>query len=493
MVTSRTKASVAYWHKWMGLILSVPLLGWVISSAVLMVITYDLPNGLAGVYRLQPFNSVDVQLTSAKLSPTEILQKVSSDYGLERVHWIRLESRGSHLLYIVRPTPFSLSMTFDANTGRRLDPLSDDLLTITANESLVGTKFQSLEDSPDFNRDYSVERVPAVAVKMVGEQPTILILSRDAGRTLRRANDDTERFHWWYKIFHVNQFTDHVIPWTALLYICVLGVLVSIVLGYFIFWWRRNRVVQVANTKPSLFSARNLHRKIGVAVGGVLFIQLAIGIYIWLSLGPLNDAFRGKPSFANHWKAGITSTQTLADASTIFAQVADSLPISPKPIQAIEWRKIINQDVWLITSRKDERPIAFSATTGEKIEAIHPNIAGEVARQEMIGNPNFKYLEPLHFASMDLAQKLPAYRFRFDDAQNTDVYMMQNTGEIVMRRPFFWRLFGPFLNTHTLAFTKNKSIDITLLALFQICFLMVIITGWRLQFPAKKSKLKINA
>ena len=489
MATSRTKASVASWHKWMGLILSIPLLGWVISSAVLMVITFDLPNGLAGVYRLQPYNSVDVQLSSAKLSPTAILQKVASAYGIECVHWVRLESRGSHLLYIVRPTPFSLSMTFDANTGRRLDPLSDELLATTANEALVGTRFQSLEHSPDFNRDYAVDRVPAVAVKMVGEQPTILMLSRDAGRTLRRANNDTESFHWWYKFFHVNQFTDHVIPWTALLYSCVIGVLVSIVFGYMMFWWRRNRVVQVA-LKPSVFSARNLHRKIGVAVGGVLFIQLAIGIYIWLSLGPLNDAFRGKPSFANHWKAGINNTQSLADAQAITTMLTNAIAKSSRPIQAIEWRKFLDQDVWLITLRKDERPVAFNAKTGKKIEAIHPNVAGEMARQEMKGNPNFEYLEPLHFASMDLAQKLPAYRFRFNDAQNTDVYMMQNTGEIVMRRPFFWRLFGPFLNTHMLAVTKNKPFDITLLALFQISFLIVIITGWRLQFPAKLKKAK---
>ena len=484
MATSRTKASVASWHKWMGLILSIPLLGWVISSAVLMVITFDLPNGLAGVYRLQPYNSVDVRLDSAKLSALAILQKVASEYGIERVHWIRLESRGSQLLYIVRPTPFSLAMTFDANTGQRLDPLSDELLAVTANESLVGTKFESLEHSPDFNRDYAIDRVPAVAVKMVGDQPTILMLSRDAGRTLRRSNNDTESFHWWYKYFHVNQFTDHVIPWTVLLYCCVIGVLVSIVLGYMMFWWRRNRVVQV-KLKPSVFSARNLHRKIGVAVGGVLFIQLAIGIYIWLSLGPLNDAFRGKPSFANNWKAGIATTQELADAKAINAKLANTLPTSTKPIQAIEWRKFLDQDVWLISTRRDERPMTFDAKTGEKIEAIHPMIAGEMARQEMIGNPSFEYLEPLHFASMDLAQKLPAYRYRFNDAQKTDVYMIQNTGEIVMRRPFFWRLFGPFLNTHMLAVTKNKPIDITLLALFQISFLIVIVTGWLLQFPAK--------
>lgn len=486
MVTSRTKASISSWHKWMGLILSIPLLGWVISSMVLIVITFDLPNGLAGVYQLKPYNSIDVNLGQAKLGPAEILQKLSSEYGIERVHWIRLEAKGSHFLYVVRPTPFSLGMTFDANTGQRLDPFSDALLAATANEALVGTHLDVIESEPVFNRDYEVDRVPAVAAKMAGKQPSILMLSRDTGRTLRRMNNDSASFEWWYKTLHVNQYTDHVIPWTALLYFCVLGVLFVIILGYMLFWWRRNRLVVVAQEKSTAFSARNLHRKVGVVVGGVLFIQLIVGIYIWLSLGPLNDSFRGKYSFANNWKAGIPSSQSLTDPAVILSKLNNTLPESLRSVQAIEWRRLLNRDVWIVSMRKDERPIVFDANTSEKIEAIHPMDAGEIARQEMIGNPSFEYLEPLHFASMDLNRKLPAYRFRFNDAQMTDVYVMQNTGEIVMRRPFFWRLFGPFLNTHMLAITKNKVIDVTILALFQIGFLIVIITGWRLQFPARR-------
>lgn len=486
MVTSRSKASISSWHKWMGLILSIPLLGWVVSSMVLIVITFDLPNGLAGVYQLKPYNSIDVNLGQAKLGPAEILQKLSSEYGIERVHWIRLEARGSRLLYAVRPTPFSLGMTFDANTGQRLDPFSDALLADTANEALVGTHLDVIESEPVFNRDYEVDRVPAVAAKMVGEQPSILMLSRDTGRTLRRMNNDSASFEWWYKTLHVNQYTDHVIPWTALLYICVLGVLVVIVFGYMLFWWRRNRLVVVTQEKVTIFSARNLHRKVGVVVGGVLFIQLIVGIYIWLSLGPLNDSFRGKYSFADNWKAGISVSQSLTDPAVILSKLIKTLPDSQRSVQAIEWRRLLDRDVWIVSMRKDERPIVFDAITNERIEALHPLDAGKIARQEMIGNPSFEYLEPLHFASMDLNRKLPAYRFRFNDAQMTDVYVMQNTGEIVMRRPFFWRLFGPFLNTHMLAITKNKVIDVTILALFQISFLIVIITGWRLQFPARR-------
>ena len=496
MFGNRAKGRVASWHKWMGLILTVPLLAWIVSAAAMMLITMDLPNGLQGVFKLQPYNSVDVRLDAATLTPTALLQKLSAEHKIERVHWLRLDSRGPHLWYIVRPTPFSLAMTFDARTGERLDPLSDELLALTANEALVGTRFDRLEAVPEFNRDYEIDRVPAVAATVAGEQPSILMLSRDDGRTLRRMDADAESFNWWYKTFHVSQFTDNVIPWTALLYACVAGVIVLALFGYVLFWWRRKRVVTAVQSRAGPFSARNFHRKVGVIVGGVLIVQLVAGVYIWLSLGPLNDPFRGKSSFTKEWSAGIATQQVLADPGAVLTKISGMLPESPRPVQAIEWRRLGNQDAWFITLRQDERPIVFDAATGARIDALHPEVAGEIARQQMVGQPSFEYLGPLQFASMDLNRRLPAYRFRFSDSEITDVYVLQNTGEIVMRRPAFWRLFGPFLAVHMIAVTGNKVVDMTLLALFQIGFLIVIVTGWRMQFPGKRAngqKIKFAA
>jgi hypothetical protein len=471
----------------MGLILTVPLLGWIVSAIAMMLITMEIPNGLQGVYRLQPYNSVDMQLGQAPLTPAAMLGKVAEEEGLDRVHWIRLESRGPHLLYVVRPTPFSLAMTFDARTGQRLDPLSDELLALTANEALVGTRFAGLRDVPEFNRDYEIDRVPAAAVTVVGEQPSVLMLSRDDGRTLRRIDAEAAGFHFWYKKFHVTQFTDHVIPWTTMLYTFALGVVVLAIFGYVLFWWRRKRPAAALPSGPSAFGARNVHRKVGIVVGGVLIIQLIAGIYIWLSLGPLNDPFRGKQSFTKEWTAGIPAGSELTPASDVLTKVSAALPVSPRPVQAIEWRRLSDRDAWFITMRQDERPIVFDAGTGERIDALHPDVAGEIARQETVGHPSFKYLGPLHFESMDLNRRLPAYRFRFDDANKTDVYVLQNTGEIVMRRPAFWRIFGPFLAVHMLAVTGNKAVDMTLFFLFQFGFLVMIATGWRLHFPGKRA------
>lgn len=486
MAGSRGKARVATWHRWLGLSLTIPLLAWVVSSAVMMSITMDIPNGLQGVYQLQPYNSVDIRLDEARMTPADILRKLSAAHGIDRVHWLRLESRGPHLWYVVRPTPFSLTMTFDARTGERIDPLTDELLALTANEALVGTRFQSLEHVPEFNRDYEIDRVPAARVTMVGEQPSILLLSRDNGRTLRRLDADAQGFHWWYKWFHTNQFTGNVVFWTTLLYLCVAGVILLAILGYQLFWWRRKRGVPVVPARPAHFSARNLHRKVGVVVGGVLIVQLLAGVYIWLSLGPLNDPFRGKFSFTNDWSAGFTTQHSLPEPGEVLARLAGTLPPNPRPVQAIEWRRLGNRDAWLITTRKDERPRVFDAATAAPIEALPVEVAGEIARQEVVGHPSFIFLGPLQFETMDLNRRVPAYRFRFNDAEITDVYVLQNTGEIVMRRPAFWRLFGPFLAVHMVAITRNKVIDMTLLALFQIAFLAMIVTGWRLQFPGKR-------
>lgn len=475
-------ARISAWHRWLGLALSIPLLGWVVSSVVLVVTTFDIPNGLQGVFQLQAYNSVDLPLDGARLRPAELLRRIETEYGISRIHWMRLESRGARLWYVVRPTPFSAAMSFDAISGERLDPLPDSLMVEVANEALVGSRVESIESVMEFNRDYAADRIPAVAVRMIGDQPSVLILSRDSGRTLRRMDADAERFHWWYKSFHVNQYSDHVMPWTALLYLCAAGVVAVSLLGYVMFWTRRRGAAGGVSQNAAL-SARNLHRKAGAIVGGVLIVQIAAGIYIWLSLGPLNPAFRGKPSFNPVWAAGIPAGHALADPAVVLAAAAS--PRQAKPVQAIEWRRFGDIDAWLVSPRRDEPPLAFDARTGKRIDPLSPHVAGDLARGETVGLPGFDYLGPLHFPSMDLNRRLPAYRFRFRDAASTDVYVLQHSGEVVMRRPEFWRLFGPFLATHMLSVSKHKVVDIILLGVFQLGFLVVIISGWRLQFPGR--------
>lgn len=487
MFGSRAKRRVATWHRWLGLGLTVPLAGWIVSAAVMMLVTMNAPNGLAGVYKLNPYNSADVRLDAATVDPNVLLGKLAKEHGIGRVYWLRLQSRGPHLWYVVKPTPYALAMVFDARTGHRLDPLSDDLLAVVAGEALSGGRVAGLESASEYNRYYEADRLPVVRATIEGEQPARLIISRDEGRTLRRLNAESERFEWWYRAFHVNQFTDHIAVWTTLLYVCAAGVITLSVLGYMLFWWRRPRA---ASTSPAggnsalPLRARNLHRKLGVLAGGILTLQLLVGGYLWLSLGPLEDPFRGKASFSTDWEAGFTTGRPLASPATVLSRASAALPASPRPVQAIEWRVLGDKDVWVVTSRMDEAPRVFD-TTGSPLATLDPHEAGEIARQEVVGKPDFVYVGPSPQLWMDLNRPLPTYHFRFKDPGETDVYVTQSTGQVIQRRPWFWRMFGPFLAVHMFAFTGNKTLDMILLASFQLLVLGMIATGWRVRFPGK--------
>lgn len=479
MIGARTKRNVAAWHRWLGLGLTLPLLGWVVSAAVMMLVTMNAQNGLAGSYELNPHNSIDVPLSEASVSPSAMLAKLAAEHSIERVYWLRLQSRGAHLWYVVKPTPYALAMVFDARTGQRLDPLSDELLTVVAGEALVGSHVSSLTPASEYNRYYAAPRLEAVRAKLAGAQSAQLILSRDEGRTLRRLNADSERFEWWYRTFHVNQLTTHLWPWTTLLYLCAAGVMVLAALGYLLFWWRRPRGAVRASDpqqETARWSVRILHRRLGAVAGGILTIQVLVGAYLWLNLGPLEDPFRGKSSFHADWNGGFSTGRPLATAAEVLARLSNVLPNSSRPVQAIEWRVLGENDVWVVTPRLDEAPRVFDSD-GAPIESLDPAEAGEIARREVIGNPSFVFVGSEPQLYMDLNRPVPTYRFRFDDPGKTDVYVATNTGQIIQRRPRIWRWFGPLLAVHMIEVTGNKSVDVVLLAAFQLLVLGMIATG----------------
>jgi hypothetical protein len=492
LVGPRARGRVATWHRWLGLGLTVPLVGWVVSAAVMMLVTMNAENGLAGVYKLNPYNSADVRLDAATVDPNAILGKLATEHGIKRIYWMRLQSRGPHLWYVVKPTPFALAMVFDARTGERLDPLPDELLAVVAGEALAGGRVMALDSATEYNRYYEIDRLPAVRATIGGDQAARLIISRDEGRTLRRLNAESERFEWWYRAFHVNQFSSHIFLWTTLLYICAAGVIALTVLGYMLFWWRRPRPASApvaGQSNVPLLRSRNLHRKLGALAGGILSVQLMVGAYLWLSLGPLEDPFRGKASFSRDWAGGLDTQSSLASPAAILRQVSASLPLTARPIQAIEWRMLGNQGAWVVTPRMDEAPRVFTVT-GAPIDSLEPSVAGEIARQEVVGKPSFIYVGPSPQMWMDLNRPLPTYHFRFDDPGQTDVYVTQNTAQVIQRRPWFWRMFGPFLSVHMFAFTGNKILDMLLLATFQLAVLGMIATGWRVRFPGRVGRLQ---
>lgn len=476
MANRRLRASRA--HRLLGLLMIVPLLGWVASSFVLHGVGMALPNGLQGVYELNPHHREAVRLEEAgALHPEEILRLLGEE-GMERIYWLRLEALGGVALYVVKPGPFEVERSYDARTGRRMDPLPDSLLLRIADGEMVGTRARALEPADEFNRYYTAPRVPAVAAVMEGDQPSEVALSRASGRVLRRTDPLAAWFDRAYRSVHVWQWGDSLRVFTAILYGLVGLGLILVTLGTFLWFDRREaRRRWGSGVRP----ARRLHARLAPWAGLVLSTQMLVGAYLWFNLGLIEPRFRGQGSFREPWGGGIGVEETLAPVDRIAALLPEEVRGAVEPVQRYEWRAIGDERLWLAYPARGEPPIVLDAATGRLVERLTPDQARRAAEAVVAGAAAGAPVESTAYW-MDDNARVPTYLFRFTDPDDTDVHVSQATGEVVQRRPAIWRAFGPFLAYHTFGFTGNRWFDTALLTVLQATVLAMVFSGWRLSW-----------
>jgi hypothetical protein len=385
---------------------------------------------------------------------------------------------------VVKPGPFALERVYDARTGARLDPLSDEVLEQIAGGELVGTSVSAVHPGDEFNRYYTVERVPAVAVDMVGDQPSELVLSRASGRTLRRTDPLAEAFHTAYLSVHVFQWGDALRFFTSILYTLVGLTLTLVTLGYFLWFDRREaRKRWTKDVRP----ARRVHAALAPWVGIVLASQMLVGAYLWFNLGLIEPRFRGQGSFAEEWTGGIAVDESLPGAAEIAALLPASATAGERPIQRYEWRSVGAQRFWMAYPGRNGVPLLVDGASGEVVERLTPEQARTAGEMVVAGAAAASPEESEEYW-MDFNARVPTYLFRFTDPDDTDVHVSQHTGEVVQRRPAIWRAFGPFLAYHTFGFTGNPWLDTLLLTALQGLILTMMWSGWRLSRKGKGGK-----
>jgi hypothetical protein len=482
-----TQLRVSRTHRALGILVTVPVVAWIVSSFVLHGVTFVLPNGLQGVYELEPYHAGAVRLEEEGFAtPDQLLARLAVE-GLERIYWLRLESLGGRPVYVVKPGPFELEQVYDARTIERLDPLPESWLREIADAQLTGTRVSEIQSGDEFSRYYTLDRVPAVAVSMEGDQPSELILTRASGRVLRRTDPLAAWFETAYRTVHVWQWGDSLRVYTALLYGLAAVGLVLVGLGYTLWWARRDARRRWTD---AVRTSRRIHGRLAPVAGFLLATQMLVGAYLWFNLGLIEPQFRGQGSFAREWTGGISVNERLADASTIAAALPGNLLSAEQPIQRYEWRAIGDDRFWLAYPRRNENGILVDAATLEVLEQLTPELAAMAGGSVVSGVASGPPAESVEYW-MDFNVRVPTYRFRFTDPDDTDVHVSRVTGEVVQRRPAIWRIFGPFLAYHTFGFSGNRWFDTVLLTGLQLVILTMVGTGWMLALRrSKRARVK---
>jgi hypothetical protein len=470
------------------MIATVPIVGWIASSFVLHGVGLTLPNGLQGVYELESTRSADEHLESREwVSPDDVLAHLAAD-GIERVYWIRLEQLGPIPAWVVKPGPFELERVYDARTGDRLDPLSEETIRAIADDHLVGTRVGEIHDGAEFNRYYTVDRVPAVAVRMEGDQPSELVFSRASGRILRRTDQLAEWFHRAYRSVHVWQWGDALRAFTAFLYGLVGVALVLVGLGYTL-WWQRREARR--RWTDAVRPARRVHARFAPLAGFLLATQMLVGAYLWFNLGLIEPRFRGQGSFHPNWSGGIATSESLAAPAEVLAAVSDALPAGSDVVR-YEWRAVAERRFAVAYPALHRDGVLLDLSSGKVLDRLTPELAARAGAAVVDGEAVDAGVESTEYW-MDFNARVPTYRFRFSDPDDTDVHISQTTGEVVQRRPAIWRAFGPFLAYHTFGFTGNAWFDTALLTALQLSILAMVFSGWRLALRERGRRLPPSA
>ena len=472
--TSRLR--VSRFHRVFGLLATVPVLAWIASSFVLHGVGLALPAGLQGDYELTPTHVAGLPLSSAGLIAPDSVLGALSNGGVDRVYWLRLEPIGGIPAYVVKPGPFELEFVIDARTGARLDPLPDSVLMRIADGELAGARAVVVHPHDEFNRYYLADEVAGVEVSVVGEQESTLVLSRASGRVLRRTDPLAAWFERAYRGVHVWQWGDLVRTFTAILFTLVGLTLTLIVLGMALWWDRRDRRRRwTSHVRP----ARRVHGRLAPLAALILGTQMLVGAYLWFNLGLIEPRFRGQGSFRTDWTGGIRTVESLPSPDALVAEAlaADWLPGGAHPIQRFEWRAVGDRRFALLYPARDALPAVVDAHS--PVGRLSPELAGEAVGAVVAGT-DLGAMEESEEYWMDWNARIPTYRFRASDPDDSDVHVSQHTGEVIQRRPAIWRAFGPFLVYHTFGFTGNPVLDTILLTALQLVALAMVASGWRL-------------
>jgi hypothetical protein len=341
-----------------------------------------------------------------------------------------------------------------------------------------------VREGDEFNRYYTVDRVAAAQFEMEGEQPSELVFSRAGGRILRRTDPGAAWFEKAYKSIHVWQWGDSLRFFTAILYGLVGVALVLVSLGYTLWWTRRDTRKRWTD---AVRKERRVHARTAPFAGFFLATQMLVGAFLWFNLGLIEPRFRGQGSFETEWSGGISVAEQLADAATVASVMPAEVTGADRPVQRFEWRAVGDQRFWVVYPTRNENGILVDASSGEVLERLTPAMAARAGAEVVQGEAVDAGEESIEYW-MDFNTRVPTYRFRFEDPDDTDVHVSQITGEVVQRRPAIWRAFGPFLLYHTFGFTGNPWIDTILLSTLQLTILTMVVTGWMMAFRSRSKK-----
>lgn len=176
-------------HLWAGVLLGIQIMLWMLSGVFMTWYDIDLVRGERNAPHVNP---VELDTTSYA-SPGGIVAQFGTTYQVELTHF--------DIRPVYKVTGPDGQALFDAKSGQRLTPFSEDQIRQIARKSFVGegtiVKIDPIEERPT---EYRSGTLPAYRVQFDDQLNSRLYISPETGEVVRRRNDIWRTFDFFWML-----------------------------------------------------------------------------------------------------------------------------------------------------------------------------------------------------------------------------------------------------------------------------------------------------
>lgn len=143
--------------------------------------------------------------------------------------------------------------------------------------------------------------------------------------------------------------------------------------------------------------------------------------------------------------------------------------------------RMVNRPVWRITV-DDDKHITIDGLSGEIISPISFELATQIAKADYAGKGKLKSVAYETDPATEYPHPGEAWVARFDDRDNTTLYINPDSAQVKSRRSTTWRVFDFFWKLHVMDYDDGESFNHPLLIVSAFIALIVVLLGFVLLF-----------
>lgn len=214
------------------------------------------------------------------------------------------------------------------------------------------------------------------------------------------------------------------------------------------------------------------HRYAGLLVSLQILVWSLGGFF--MAYWSFGDLYAQVPQPAIVWQAVKLSPQQIP-------------ALFKKPIQSVALISLAGSPLYLVSFANETDQLVDQS--GQKLSPLSLEWARRLAMFHYTGEGQLKDLQLLATSSGNYVSSTPIYRAQFDDAQQSELYLDPNTGELLARRKALWFWYQWMWQFHLMKYTPSPLLNRLLLFAFAGLSFLVSATGlikfWK--SPPKKA------